>query len=40
MAKQAKDRNPERNVQIAVSVPPIFGSYRPDHFLANQDKAK
>ena len=36
MARKARELHPEREVQIAFSVPPIFGSYRPDLFLAQQ----
>ena len=32
MAKKSKEMNPEKNVQIAFSVPPL-GSYTPEAFL-------
>jgi S-methylmethionine-dependent homocysteine/selenocysteine methylase len=32
LARQASDERPERGVKIAASLPPLFGSYRPDLF--------
>jgi S-methylmethionine-dependent homocysteine/selenocysteine methylase len=32
LARQAADERPERAVRVAASLPPLFGSYRPDLF--------
>lgn len=36
LARQAADERPERAVQVAASLPPLFGSYRPDLFAADR----
>ena len=40
MALKVKEKHADKNIQIAFSVPPIFGSYRADLFEANPEKAK
>ena len=39
MAKNARDRYPQKNIQIAFSVPPV-ASYRPDVLLASREEAR
>ena len=38
-AKKARDMNPEKNIQIAFSVPPL-SSYTPEVFLDDQERAR
>lgn len=39
MAIKARKQFPEKRVLVALSVPPLFGSYRYDLFAENKDKA-
>lgn len=39
MAIKARKNFPDKQILVALSVPPLFGSYRYDFFEENRDKA-